>query len=66
MPKQIYVDDDSHFYVWWQNVYKEEMDLYDRWSKPGGMFDGDYKRWEILRAYFRGLVHGRQRINDGP
>jgi hypothetical protein len=66
MPKQIYVDDDQHFYLWWVDIYKDEMQLYERWCAPGLMFDHDYKRWGILRAYFKGLVHGRNRVTSRP
>lgn len=66
MAKQYYKDDQYHFYQWWKDVYQQEMDLYERWSSTGAMLDGDYKRWEILRAYFRGLCHGRKRVTERP
>ena len=66
MPKKLYQDSDYYFYQWWKTVYQDEMHLYDKFSKPDPINESDFKRWEILRAYFRGLVDGRRRQVQRP
>ena len=68
MPTSIYKDDDYYFYRWWKTIYKDELDLYKRWSVPetAGVLEQDRMRWGVLRAYFRGLCDGRRCICERP
>jgi len=60
MPPKYYSDNDYFFYKWWKEIYQNETDL-DTFSVPSRLAnatDSDFKRWELLRVYFRGLVDG--------
>ena len=69
MPPKYYSDSDSSFYKWWKEIYQKETDLLETFSVPSRLAnatDSDFKRWELLRVYFRGLIDGRNRENNGP
>lgn len=69
MPPKYYNDSDYFFYKWWKEIYQKETDLLETFSVPSrlaNVTDNDFKRWGLLRAYFRGLIDGRNRENNGP
>ena len=69
MPPKYYTDNDYFFYKWWKEVYQKETDLLYTFSTPSCLAVAtveEVKRWELLRLYFRGLVDGRRRENNGP
>jgi hypothetical protein len=69
MPKQIYKKNDSYFWMWWENIYKKELDNFQRWKNPLTIPDPDStdsNRRLKLQAYYYGLCDGRKRINEGP
>jgi len=69
MPKKkIYEKTDYHFWNWWENVYKQELNRLEQWKHPGSIPDPDsydFKKRELLQAYFYGLCDGRNRVNEG-
>lgn len=66
-PYHIYQNSDRAFYKWWTNIYQEDMDLYEKFSKPNtSISQRDHIKWGKLRAYYNGLCDGRKRVNDGP
>ena len=69
MPTLTYKKNDYYFYKWWSEIYKEQMDLYEKFSKPNmtaQTTDRDYQEWNILHAYYFGLCDGRKRVCEGP
>ena len=62
MPKLTYKKKDYYFYKWWSEIYKEQMDLYEKFSKSqltARTTDRDFQEWNILHAYYFGLCDGR-------
>ncbi len=69
MPRQKYQKGDFYFWMWWENIYKKELDNFNRWKHPNTIPEPDSKDWNrrlILQAYYHGLCDGRSRINEGP
>lgn len=69
MPRQKYQKGNFYFWMWWENIYKKELDNFNRWKHPNTIPEPDSKDWNrrlILQAYYYGLCDGRSRINEGP
>ena len=69
MPRHKYQKNDHYFWMWWETIYKKELDNFQRWKSPLNMpKDGstDWDRRLKLQAYYYGLCDGRSRVNDGP
>jgi hypothetical protein len=60
---------DYHFYIWWEFVYKKELDNFKLWTNgetiPAYGSDDAIRR-DILQAYYHGLCDARKKLNDGP
>lgn len=65
-PYHVYGNNDSAFYKWWKNIYQNDMDLYEKFSKPSIVRQREHIKWAKLRAYYSGLCDGRKRVNYGP
>ena len=69
MPRHKYQKNDNYFWMWWETIYKKELDNFQRWKSPLNMPEPDSKDWNRrfkLQAYYYGLCDGRSRVNDGP
>ncbi len=69
MTKSIYKKGDYYFWIWWETIYKKELDNFIRWKHPSTIPEVDSTDWNRrlkLQAYYHGLCDGRKRINEGP
>ena len=69
MPRHKYQKGDYYFWIWWENIYKKELDNFSKWKKPSTIPEPGSKYWirrENLQSYYHGLCDGRKRINEGP
>ena len=69
MPRHKYQKSDHYFWMWWEKIYKKELDNFQRWKSPLTIPEPDSKDWNRrlkLQAYYYGLCDGRERVNEGP
>ena len=69
MTEHEYIRGDYHFWIWWEKIYKKELENFIRWKDPKTIPYPDSKDWNrrlILQAYYNGLCDGREETNDGP
>lgn len=69
MPRFKYEKGDYYFWMWWETIYKNELDNFQSWKHPSTCPNPDSKFWNRriqLQAYYHGLCDGRKRINEGP